>query len=143
MKQKNSLQIFLISLLISLVLHVFLVYKVKAPGEHVSSNSQDQNSASENRGNLDDAKTHIWVSRGIIPCETYDGIGIQFNRITCLVNKVAPGSPADKAGLKENDELVTPIWNIDLVFGQKIDLVVIRDGKHITLPIIVDRICHE
>ena len=124
-------------------MHILIASNVKAPGEPISDNTQTQKSSSGKFDDLDDGKTHIWVSRGIIPCETYDGIGIQFNRITCLVNKVAPGSPADKAGLKENDELVTPIWNIDLVFGQKIDLVVIRDGKHITLPVVVDRICHE
>lgn len=143
MKQKHSLKILLISLLISLALHIFVALKMETQGEPIDDVTEDQQSNASRSDGLDDNKTSIWVSSGTLLCDSYDGIGIQFNAITGIVSHVAPGSPAHKAGVKNGDELVTPLWNMDLTFGQKINLVVIRDDKRITLPIVVDRICHE
>jgi hypothetical protein len=143
MKQKHSLKTLLICLLISLALHIFVVFKTKTPGEPISDVTHHQQPDAGRLNDLDDNKTNIWVSSGVVPCDSYDGIGIQFNALTGIVSHVAPDSPAYKAGIKNGDELITPLWNMELFFAQKIDLVIVRDGKHITLPIIVDRICHE
>jgi S1-C subfamily serine protease len=141
MKQRNSLRLLSTCIIVSLLLHLFIAYSFNRPNvEPPPENSQRKE---QTKSDEEDNKTSIWVSPGIVPCDSYDGIGVQFNQITGIVSHVAPDSPAYKAGVKNGDELVTPLWNMQLIFAQKINLVVIRDGKHITLPVVVDRICHE
>ena len=140
MKQKNSLKIFLSCLLLSLALHLLLAAKFSPKINQPQPPPVTENAS---RGDSENSKINIWVSAGIIPCDTYEGIGIQFNSITGIVNYVASGSPAHKAGLEIGDELITPLWGMDLVFGQKIQLIVSRKGKQLTLPIIVDKICQQ
>ena len=67
-----------------------------------------------------------------------------------LVSKVAPGGPADEAGLKQSDVIRefdgTPIEDFDDLprvvaaapVGKKVDVVVIRDGKRKTLRPVID-----
>jgi hypothetical protein len=140
MKQKNSLKIFLFCLLLSLALHLLVAAKFSPKMNEPQLPPVAEN---ESGGNNKDETTTIWVSPGIIPCSTYEGIGVQFNSVTGIVNYVASGSPADKAGLEIGDELITPLWSMSLVFGQKIQLIVSRKGKQLTLPIIVDKICQQ
>lgn len=144
MKQKNSTKLFLICLLLSLLLHMLaaIQFSPKINELQPPPATQSQNNSNGN-GSKEDEKTYIWVSAGIIPCDTYEGIGIQFNSITGIVNYVASGSPADKAGLEIGDELITPLWGMDLMFGQKIQIIVSRHGKRLTMPVVVDRICQQ
>lgn len=143
MKQKNSIKLLLISLLASILLHIFVAYKYKPIQIDPPQNTRQQSRAQDQQEDLDDGKTSIWVSPGIRPCDSYEGIGVQFNAITGIVSHVAAGAPAHIAGIQVGDELVTPLWNMQLAFGQALDIVVLRKGKKITLHTIVDRICHE
>jgi predicted metalloprotease with PDZ domain len=141
MKQRNSLKLLLISLIASIMLHVFIALKYQHPIVDNAQNTQ-QSKKQHQQQDLDDGKTSIWASPGIVPCDSYDGIGVQFNGITGIVSDIAVGAPADKAGIRVGDELITPLWNMQLAFGQSLDVIVLRDGKKITLHVVVDRICH-
>jgi len=143
MKQKNSLKLLLLSLVISSLLHFFFILKYRYTATDPVQSEQHQSRNQDPPQDLDDGKTSIWVSPGVVPCDSYEGIGVQFNAITGIVTHVASNAPADKAGLQIGDELVTPLWSMELAFGQKIDLVIVRDGKRLTMPVIVDRICHQ
>ena len=143
MKQKQSLKLLIISIILSTLLHTFVMYRYKSPQINPPQNEQHGSASNSEGEDLDDKKTSIWVSPGIRPCDSYEGIGLQFNGITGIVSHVAPGAPAHIAGIQVGDELITPLWNMQLAFGQVLDVVVLRNEKKITIQVVVDRICHE
>lgn len=141
MKQKNSLKLLLVCLLVSICLHLLTAYTfqpsvVKPPEPPEQKQAQAEHEQQ-------DKKNTIWVSTGIVPCDSYEGIGVQFNSLTGIVSHAASGAPAYNAGIRIGDELITPLWNMELTFGQVLDVTVSRHGKKLTFTIIVDRICHE
>jgi hypothetical protein len=143
MKQKQSLKLLIISIILSTILHLFVMYRYKTPKIDPPQTGQRQSSSNGRGEDIQDKKTSIWFTPGIVPCDSYDGIGLQFNAISGIVTYVAGNAPADLAGIKVGDELITPLWNMELTFGQSLDVIVLRDGKKITLSVVVDRICHE
>lgn len=134
----------MIALAVSIVLHAVLAsyrYEAAKPPEKKPEQQERKNSDRDNDGSGEQVK--IWFNKGIVPCDYYVGIGVQFMHLTGIVTHVAHDGPAWKAGLRAGDELVTDIWNMDLKFGQTVDLVVKRNGKTLKLKAIVDRICRE
>lgn len=142
MKQKTSLKILFACLLFSIFLHFLAALKFSPKIQEPKPQPENNNQAKA-AGDSEDNKTSIWVSPGVIPCDSYEGIGVQFNALTGIVSHAAPGAPAHNAGIRVGDELVTPLWNMSLTFGQVLDVTVLRKGKKLTFNIIVDRICHE
>lgn len=143
MKQKQSLKLLLLCLIASILLHLFVAYSYRSPEISPPQNAEQQSSNKKQDDSLDDGKTSIWVGLGIAPCDSYEGIGVQFNALTGIVSHAAQGAPAHNAGIRIGDELVTPLWNMQLAFGQVLDVVVLRSGKRLTFKVVVDRICHE
>ncbi len=140
MKQKNSLKLLLVCISVSIFLHLLTAYSfgpspVKPP-EPPPRQAKTQESQQ-------DKKNTIWVTTGIVPCDSYEGIGVQFNALTGIVSHAASGAPAYNAGIRIGDELVTPLWNMELTFGQVLDVTILRRGKKLTFTIVVDRICHK
>lgn len=142
MKRKNSLRLLFACLLFSILLHFLAALKFSPKVEKPQPQS-DNNKQAKAAGDSEDGKTSIWVSPGIVPCDSYEGIGVQFNALTGIVSHAAPGAPAHNAGIRVGDELITPLWNMSLTFGQVLDVAVLRNGKKLTFNVVVDRICHE
>jgi serine protease Do len=110
---------------------------------------------------VDQIKTTGHVSRGMIGVQIQnvtreDAKGLNLPRIGgALVNKITPGSSADKAGVQVGDvilsfggsEIATSADLPPLVGstkpGTKVDLVVNRDGKDLTLPVTVGELPAE
>jgi len=110
---------------------------------------------------VDQIKTTGHVSRGMIGVQIQnvtreDAKGLNLPRIGgALVNKITPGSSADKAGVQVGDvilsfggnEIATSADLPPLVGstkpGAKVDLVVNRDGKDLTLPVTVGELPAE
>ena len=141
MKKKHSFKLLVLSVFISLFLHIFVAYKYKTLNNKPAPPESERSGNS--RGGIEDEKDSIWVNYGAVPCEYYNGIGIQFTGLTNTVMYVAPNSPAHKAGIKIGDELITDLWKMNLEFGQKIDIVVLRDGKQLVFSVTIDRICQQ
>jgi serine protease Do len=110
---------------------------------------------------VDQIKTTGHVSRGMIGVQIQnvtreDAKGLNLPRIGgALVNKITAGSSADKAGVQVGDvilsfggnEIATSADLPPLVGstkpGTKVDLVVNRDGKNLTLPVTVGELPAE
>jgi len=110
---------------------------------------------------VEQIKTTGHVSRGMIGVQIQnvtreDAKGLNLPRIGgALVNKITPGSSADKAGVQVGDvilsfggaEIATSADLPPLVGstkpGTKVDLVVNRDGKDMTLPVTVGELPAE
>ena len=130
-------------LIIVLVAHILLLYIFsKDKQEESIVNIKVSNGSGNIKLQQDDA-SRIWVGYGDTLCKHYDGLGFQYELITAVVTYVAPGSPADRAGLKKKDILVTPLWHMKLVFDQVVDVRVKRDNSIIDLTMKVERICEE
>jgi hypothetical protein len=141
MKQKHSLKLLLVCISVSIFLHLLAAYSFGPPPVKPPELSQQKQTQDEQ--GQQDKKNTIWVSTGITPCDSYEGIGVQFNSLTGIVSHAASGAPAYNAGIRIGDELITPLWNMKLTFGQVLDIEVLRNGKKLNFIIIVDRICHE
>ena len=79
----------------------------------------------------------------LLDCDTYYvGIGIRMN-ILNEIEFVAPGGPADMAGLKKGDVLAIYDQRIRDMhpIGTLINVPIIRDGITIDVQIKVDKIC--
>ena len=139
MKQKHSLKLLLVCLLVSIFLHLLAAYSFQPSVVEPPEPPPQQAQAEQGQDN----KNTIWVSTGITPCDSYEGIGVQFSSLTGIVSYAASGAPAYSAGIRVGDELITPLWNMKLTFGQVLDVEVLRHGKKLNFIIIVDRICHE
>jgi hypothetical protein len=143
MKKKESLKILLLCILASIILHLLVAYKYRSPQVDPPQNAEQKSRDKKQSDSLDDSKISIWVGLGPVPCDSYEGIGVQFNSLTGIVSHVAPGAPAYNAGIRIGDELVTPLWNMKLIFGQVLTIVVLRNSKDLTFKVVVDRICHQ
>jgi predicted metalloprotease with PDZ domain len=139
----TKISAFIVALAISLTLHIVLVlsrYKnIQPPKQEQRQEGKSSKSEDSDGGE----KVKIWFNRGPIPCDYYVGIGVQFMGLTGIVTHVAYDGPAWKAGLRPGDEFVTRVWDMDLKFGETVDLIVRRNGKTLKLKAVVDRICRE
>jgi C-terminal processing protease CtpA/Prc len=141
----KDIKLYFVALALSIVLH-FVAANMFSQKKLIDKNKQQSNSNNSKQHQIkddEDRYQHIWFKRGVVPCDTYEGIGIQFQLITGIVTYVAIDSPAYKAGLREGDEIVTPIWSIDLKFGQVLDIKIKRNNKEFIFKTTVDRICRE
>jgi predicted metalloprotease with PDZ domain len=141
----NKISSFFVALILSIVLHFFVVISRYKKYE-VPNKNQEQHQNQNKGGGADkeeETTSKIWFSSGVIPCDAYEGIGVQFMALTGIITHVAHDSPAWKAGLRAGDEFITPIWNMNLKFGQNIEVAVKRSGKTLKFNILVDRICKE
>lgn len=75
----------------------------------------------------------------------YDGIGITVNPGSGRVLDVGPATPAEAAGMHDNDVLLDPNQlHADMYpRGTKLAVRVLRDGVEITLTLVIGRICNE
>jgi Do/DeqQ family serine protease len=94
--------------------------------------------------------TRGWLGVSIQPLtpELAESFGLEMVS-GALVNQVLAGSPAEKAGVKRGDVLLTydgkPVRGVrelqllvaNTPAGSKIELVVLRQGKRLTLPVII------
>jgi C-terminal processing protease CtpA/Prc len=134
----------ILSIVASIILHFYLMFKKIENTEIKQQKKQEQNHSANNGGDKDkDTTQKIWFKRSAIPCDSYEGIGLQFMLLTGIVTYVAPDSPAWKAGLRTGDELITPIWNMDLKFGQQVEIIAKRDNTNLKFNVFVDRICKD
>ena len=90
------------------------------------------------------------VGQNLTP-ELDKALGLKDNTHGALVAKVAPGTPAEKAGLKEGDVVVAAngkaikdmpeLRNLIglLKVGEKVDLTVLRDGANKQLTVVVGK----
>jgi S1-C subfamily serine protease len=97
----------------------------------------------------DDKKPDHAAQRGFL------GIGLRPDEDKVVIEHVEPGSPAEKAGLKEGDVLVkvgkTEVKDTDSVIkavqatkpGDKLDVVIKRDGKEQTIEVTVGKKADE
>src|SRR6516165_9042407 len=93
----------------------------------------------------DDKKSAPSAQRGFL------GIGLKPDEEKVVIEHVEPGSPAEKAGLKEGDVLVkvgkTEVTDAASVIkavqgskpGDKLDVVIKRDGKEQTIEVTVGK----
>jgi S1-C subfamily serine protease len=76
---------------------------------------------------------------------TYRGIGITRGFLSMVVQSVAPGGPADRAGVKPGDTVLNDddLGADRFMVGHKITLHVEREGRRLALPVVIGRICYE
>jgi C-terminal processing protease CtpA/Prc len=81
-----------------------------------------------------------------LACEqSYRGIGIAHGYTGGYITAVAPGGPADRAGILVGDRLLSEAifvrdqWEI----GKRIPLSIEREGRQIDLVLTIARICYE
>jgi hypothetical protein len=77
-------------------------------------------------------------------CEsTFRGVGLMHNGIR--VQSLAPGGPADRAGLKVGDVILNAevLGQDRYMVGHRLTLKVSRDGRHFAVDVVVGRICFE
>jgi len=136
---KNYLKLFVIVLLAHILLILFFSREAQ-----ISNQTPPQQQSSRSITYRDrQTQERIWVGIGILPCDTYDGIGVQYDEITSVVSYVAKNGPADKAGLRAYDLIISPLSNMQLSFGQILDVKVKRNNEILQLTMKVDRICKE
>lgn len=133
----------IISLILSISLHFYLIFKKIENTEIKKQQEQQQQKRGSSDGEDKDTTQKIWFNRSVIPCDSYEGIGLQFMLLTGTVTYVAPDGPAWKAGLRAGDELITPIWNMSLKFGQQVEIIAKRDNTNLKFNVFVDRICKD
>ena len=145
MKNKyNSKKLLLISFIISLILHFYAAHHFSQKKMIQEQKNKGNSSEREQQVSYGPKEKHnIWFSPGIVPCDSYEGIGIQFNPITTIVTNVAKDGPAYNSGIRTGDEIITPLWNMDLRFGQRLNVKVKRDGTILEFNMVVNRICKE
>ena len=77
------------------------------------------------------------------------GFGFWYPEIPARVGKVVPGSPAERAGLREGDEILAvdgaPVEDFEALVGrvqprpgESIDLTLLRDGATVEVPVQVE-----
>lgn len=91
----------------------------------------------------EDKPKDIWVSSGQRECDSYEGMGIVYSFMTNVVIKVASDGPADKAGIKAGDVIITPIDTMTFKFGQTVYISLQRGNSKIKVKVLIDRICQE
>jgi hypothetical protein len=78
--------------------------------------------------------------------DAYGGIGIQgdYHLNDYRITAVGKGYPADRAGVKPGDVIVTPAsWEIRGEPGTKITLLLIRQGREMQVTMVRDKICMQ
>lgn len=130
-----------ISIIISLALHAYLLFFSNIAEKEPEQ--EQQGLRYNGNGDHEYKPKDIWFSQGSKRCDSYEGIGIVYGFMTNAIIKVAPGSPADKAGMKKDDIIITPIWNMEFKFGETVVILLDRGGKKIKVKVLIDRICQE
>ena len=75
---------------------------------------------------------------------SYVGVGITADPRTDRIVLVGENTPAARAGLRHDDIVLNPsVWQYAHVEGALLLVLVLREGKQVTLPVLVDRICIE
>jgi predicted metalloprotease with PDZ domain len=76
--------------------------------------------------------------------EGYRGIGIRTSD-GAHVTDVAPGGPADKAGIQTDDVIVNAdiLWPDRYMVGHKLTLQISRGGRVFPVVVVIRRICTE
>lgn len=72
----------------------------------------------------------------------YTGIGVRISPFTDEIIEIAPGGPADRAGVLIGDILRNPgFWGMEP--GTRVTLQINRGGVELELPAVVGHICYE
>ena len=140
MKHKKSISL-IVSVLLSFAMHMFFLLK-KINTDKQEDLKQEQSLNNSGKGE-EDGKQKIWFRKSEIPCNSYDGIGVQYSQISGVISHVAAGGPADRAGIKVGDEFITPVWYMDFKFNQKVEIIVKRDNVNLKFNVLIDRICKD
>lgn len=128
------------------------VHKVKVK---IKSKDKDKNSSSDDKDKelfieskkLIDKLLNISNTLGSNKsreCEKhYIGIGITYSYLSNTISDIAPGGPADRAGIKVGDRLADPSMRIrnQYPIGTSINVAIIKDGRTVNISVKVDKIC--
>ena len=142
MNKKKSTALLVISILLSIILHFLLAYLYHNTESKKTKEAQPEQQVRYNTNGKNKSE-HIWFNSGKKPCNHYDGIGIQYNPISGIIDAVAANGPADVSGLRAGDELITPVWIMDFKFGQIIEIKIKRQEVILIFNVKVDRICKD
>jgi hypothetical protein len=75
---------------------------------------------------------------------SYVGIGITADPRTDRIILVGENTPASRAGLRHDDIVLNPsVWQHAHVEGALLLVLVLREGRQVTAPVLVGRICIE
>lgn len=80
---------------------------------------------------------------GLACQDHYIGIGVLVNWGSMQVQEVAPGGPADQAGVRVGDILLRDDPYGMLEKGTKVEVPVERDGKKLILKATIGEVCYE
>ena len=126
-------------LIVSLILHLLILVSIGQPSKSEQKQGEKKNKG-EKRLNTRIQLPAQYGGQGN-DCENgYVGIGVVVNFFR-IITQVAPGSPADEAGLQVNDELTTRINNAELQEGQVLTVHFQRKAQKFTKKIKVEKIC--
>jgi hypothetical protein len=162
------------ALLLSIALHVGLLYLLSQRGgggeeggngrkqQHISvkildkpsktETKNEQEKIPEDKGIIIEQKKKLPPEQIVVDhkCEeSYEGIGIQFDYMStqmCKISHIAKGYPADRAGLKVGDLLLSDAKSdVDCPgrgpIGSLLTLQVVRGGKHFEVTLVREKIC--